>query len=128
MKQLDLELLIRAAREKIEYHASVGVGLRLRVLVAAQNELAVLKGLCDVIHGILGQEALGEEITSTELETRANIMFRNLFYQKRILIDVEVKSFPDTAGSHLLLPTSGTDYILFDTETCERYEAFLARQ
>lgn len=127
MKQLDLELLIRAAREKIEYHASVGVGIRMQVQVASQNEKAVLRGICDCATEILKVESLGEDISDTELETRANIMLRNLFYQKRVLVEVKVKAWPETAGSHLAFSCGAWDYILFDTETCEQYLTYLER-
>uniref|UniRef100_A0AB39CD66 Uncharacterized protein n=1 Tax=Pseudomonas phage RVTF4 TaxID=3236931 RepID=A0AB39CD66_9VIRU len=127
MKQLDLELLIRAAREKIEYHASVGVGLRFCIQVARQNELPVLKGVCEIVQSILGNELIDADTSDTELTTRSNILFRNLFYKKRILVEVKVKSWPETAGSHLMFDCGSWDYMLFDQETCEGYLAYLER-
>lgn len=128
MKQLDLELLIRAAREKIEYHASVGVGLRFQIQVAAQNEVAVLRALAAIVCEVLHMDDSDiEKLSESDLELRARILFKNLLYQKRIVVEVVVKPWPETAGSHLMINASNWDYILFDTETCERYLAYLER-
>lgn len=128
MKQLDLECLVRAARDKIEYHASVGVGLRFQILVAAQNEVAVLRAIAAIVCDVLRMDDTDiEKLSESELELRTRILLKNLLYQKRIVVEVKVKAWPESAGSHLLLSTSNWDYVLFDTETCEQYLAYLER-
>lgn len=128
MKQLDLELLINAARDKIEYHSSVGVGLRMQIQVAEQNEKPVLRAIGAIANKLLqGEGSDSDTIPDSELELRTQILLKNLFYKKRIIVEVKVKPWPETAGSHLMIHCGSWDYILFDTETCERYLAYLER-
>lgn len=125
---LDLELLIRAMREKIEYHASVGVGLRMQVLVAAQNEEPVKRALGEIVHNVLrGIDWDTGAISENELSMRTAILLKDLFYSKRIVVEVKVKHWPETAGTHLGLSVSNWDYILFDQTTCENYLTYLER-
>ncbi|WDS62275.1 hypothetical protein [Pseudomonas phage D6] len=124
----DLEYLIDAIKEKVQYHSIVGVGLRLQVLVAAQNEKAVYKAVGEIVHTILrGTGWENKDLSESELELRTTHLLKDLFYSKRIVLEVKVKEWPETVGNHLQFCCGSWDHIIYDKTVCERYLAYLER-
>jgi hypothetical protein len=127
MKQIDY--LIDAIKTDVSYHASVGVGTRIQVLVASQNKDTVRKAIGELAHSILrGTEWENQDLSQTELELRTNILLKDLFYSKRIVIELKQKQWPETVGNHLDFDVSGFDKLIYDQDTCDSYAAYLARQ
>lgn len=126
MKQIDY--LVEAIDKLIRYHASVGVGSRILILVASQNEELIHKALGETAHAVLrGSGWDNQELSQTELKLRSTLLQKDLFYSKRINITVKVKQWPESVGTHLSLDVSNYDRVLYDQDMCESYIRYLEK-
>lgn len=125
MKQIDY--LIEAIKKDINYHASIEVGTRIRVLVSHQNEDTVRKAVGECVHALLrGTERENQDLSQTELKLRTAILLKDLFYSKRIIVDIKLKPWPETVGSFLNFDVGGFDRLFYDNEVCDSYTSYLA--
>lgn len=126
MKQIDH--LIEALRNHVVYKARMGLSSRTVVFTASQNLIPVLNAAGEIAHSILkGIEWDHSTIGESEIALRRDILLKDLFYSKRIVIDVYEKPFPHTEGNYLEIHTGEYDRVFYDMDTCHKVLMHLGR-
>ncbi len=118
MKQIDH--LIHGLRQFATYRAGLGVSAKVVVYVAAQNVLPVKLAAGEIAHAILkGMEWDTARLDETERKLRSTLLLKDLFYSKRIIIDIVQKPFPQVDGNYLDIDAGSYDKIFYDLDTCQ---------
>ena len=118
MKQIDY--LIEDMCNHVRHRVAVGVGAKVVVYVASQNLSIVLKAAGKLAHSILkGTEWDNACIENSELTLRTQLLLKDLFYTKRIVLDVLEKPAPYSVGNFVALDVGTYEKVYYDLDTCE---------
>ncbi|QBJ02694.1 hypothetical protein MZD04_gp167 [Pseudomonas phage Psa21] len=119
MKQIDY--LIEDMVNHVRHRASIGVGTKVVVFTASQNTSAVFKAAGRVAHSILKNSEWDNAcIENSEATLRTELLLKELFYNKRIVLDVYEKDAPYSLGNFVTLDVGNFDKVYFDLDTCEK--------
>lgn len=118
MKPIDH--LIASLRDHVSYRARLGVSTRVKVWTASQNTNVVLNAAGEIAHSILkGCEWDHSTIGESEMALRRDILLKDLFYTKRIVIDVAHKPYPSLDGNYLEIDCGNYDRMFYDLDMCQ---------
>jgi hypothetical protein len=118
MKQI--ECLIEALRTAVVHKALMGVGSKILVCVASQNVSVVKKAVGEIAYGILRrQEWNTSNMDDAEINIRSEGLLKDLFYTKRIIIDIEQKPYPNADGNYLDIHSGSHERVFYDLDNCQ---------
>lgn len=118
MKQIDH--LIAGLRNHLIYRARLGVSTRVMVYTASQNTNTVLNAAGEIAHSILrGCEWDHSAMDESETALRRDILLKDLFYTKRIVVEVTQKPYPLLEGNYIELDCNNYDKLFFDMDMCQ---------